>query len=99
MERVHGMWTDQVEDSSPGGDIVANRSGADFDDFWTTVRRLPARQAQSAALRYIYELDIAEIAWTLEISEGSVKQHLSRARARLAQDLHLTEDPVEEVER
>lgn len=57
------------------------------EEFWAAVHQLPSRQAQTVALRYVYELDIAEIAETLEISEGSVKQHLSRARARLARDL------------
>ena len=61
------------------------------DEFWTAVRGLPRRQAQAAALRYLYELDVADIARTLEISQGSVKQHLSRARARLVRDLNLTE--------
>jgi RNA polymerase sigma-70 factor (ECF subfamily) len=73
------------------------------DAFWTAVRRLPKRQSQAAALRYLYELDVADIARTLEITEGSVKQHLSRARVRLMRELnltderHLTEGP-EEVE-
>ena len=61
------------------------------DAFWTAVRRLPRRQSQAAALRYLYELDVADIARTLEITEGSVKQHLSRARARLARELNLTD--------
>jgi RNA polymerase sigma-70 factor (ECF subfamily) len=73
------------------------------DAFWTAVRGLPKRQAQVAALRYLYELDVADIARTLEISEGSVKQHLSRARARLVRELDLTDEPeqtdtAEEVE-
>jgi RNA polymerase sigma factor (sigma-70 family) len=72
---------------------------ASDDEFWTAVRKLPARQAQVAALRYVYELELAEIARTLEITEGAVKQHLSRARARLAQDLQVRDDDVEEVER
>jgi RNA polymerase sigma-70 factor (ECF subfamily) len=63
------------------------------DAFWTAVRLLTKRQAQAAALRYLYELDVADIARTLEISEGSVKQHLSRARARLVQELNLIEEP------
>ena len=63
------------------------------EEFWAAVRALPKRQAQAAALRYLYELDVADIARTLEISEGSVKQHLSRARARLVRELALTEDP------
>jgi RNA polymerase sigma-70 factor (ECF subfamily) len=73
------------------------------DAFWAAVRRLPKRQGQAAALRYLYDLDVADIARTLEITEGSVKQHLSRARARLVQELNLTEDShptaqAEEVE-
>ena len=69
------------------------------DEFWTAVKKLPSRQAQTVALRYVYELEITDIARILEISDGSVKQHLSRARSRLGQDLHLTQDPLEEVER
>ena len=73
------------------------------DEFWACVRGLPKRQAQAAALRYLYQLDIADIARTLEITEGSVKQHLSRGRARLVRELNLTDapdqqQPVEEVE-
>jgi RNA polymerase sigma-70 factor (ECF subfamily) len=52
--------------------------------FWAEVRRLPRRQAQAAALRYLYDLSIAEIAETMNVSEGSVKVHLTRARAVLA---------------
>jgi RNA polymerase sigma-70 factor (ECF subfamily) len=73
------------------------------DAFWAAVRRLPKRQGQAAALRYLYDLDVADIAHTLGITEGSVKQHLSRARARLMQELNLIEEdrstePAEEVE-
>ena len=64
------------------------------DEFWAAVRGLPKRQAQSAALRYLYQLDVADIALTLEISEGSVKQHLTRARARLVRELGLTDEPA-----
>jgi RNA polymerase sigma-70 factor (ECF subfamily) len=75
---------------------LANRPTRALDppdeEFWAAVRKLPARQAQAAALRYVYELDVADIAATLEISEGSVKQHLSRARARLVRELNLIED-------
>jgi RNA polymerase sigma-70 factor (ECF subfamily) len=73
------------------------------DQFWTAVRGLPKRQAQVTALRYLYQLDIADIARTLEITEGSVKQHLSRGRARLVRELNISDAPgstaaVEEVE-
>jgi RNA polymerase sigma-70 factor (ECF subfamily) len=61
----------------------------DAEAFWKAVRQLPARQAQAAALRYLYGLSIAEISETLQISEGSVKVHLTRARTRLTRTLGL----------
>jgi RNA polymerase sigma-70 factor (ECF subfamily) len=65
----------------------------DTEAFWTAVRQLPTRQAQVAALRYVYGLTITEISQTLQISEGSVKVHLSRARSRLASTLGLEDQP------
>jgi RNA polymerase sigma-70 factor (ECF subfamily) len=61
----------------------------DAEEFWVAVRGLPRRQAQCAALRYVYEMGGAEIARTLSISEGSVKVHLARARTALAARLDL----------
>lgn len=61
------------------------------EELWAAVRGLPRRQAQSAALRFVYDLPIADIAVVLGCSEGTVKQHLSRARAAIRQDLHLEE--------
>lgn len=57
---------------------------AEDEVFWDTVRALPRRQAQVVALFYLYDLAVADIASTLEMSDGSVKTHLSRARAALA---------------
>jgi RNA polymerase sigma factor (sigma-70 family) len=68
--------------------------GDEAEEFWAAVRALPARQAQAAALRYVYDLPVAEIAHTLACTEGTVKQHLSRARHALAATLHV--DPGEE---
>jgi RNA polymerase sigma-70 factor (ECF subfamily) len=57
------------------------------DGFWTLVRGLPRRQAQAVALHYLYDLSVAEVAGTLACSEGTVKVHLSRARATLRREL------------
>ena len=46
------------------------------------------RQAQAIALHYIYDLGVADIASTLGCTEGTVKVHLSRGRAALAQRMH-----------
>jgi len=60
------------------------------EQFWTAVRSLPHRQAQSAALRFVYDMSVADIAETLGCTEGTVKQHLSRARHTLAATLGAT---------
>ena len=62
------------------------------EEFWAAVRGLPRRQAQCAALRYLYEMSGDDIARTLDISEGSVKVHLARARHSLAATLGLDEE-------
>jgi RNA polymerase sigma-70 factor (ECF subfamily) len=59
------------------------------EKFWSLVRRLPRRQAQVVALHYALDLGVAEIATTLDCAEGTVKIHLSRARAALAESLGL----------
>jgi len=61
--------------------------------FWAEVRRLPRRQAQAAALYYALDLSVADVAATLGCAEGTVKAHLSRARAELARRLADQEDP------
>ena len=60
--------------------------------FWQAVRRLPPRQAQAVALYYFEDYSVREIAAVLDCGEGTVKTHLSRARAAVALQLRL-EDP------
>jgi RNA polymerase sigma-70 factor (sigma-E family) len=51
------------------------------------VRELPRQQRNCVVLRYYEELGIADIAGLLGISENSVKTHLKRGMASLAQEL------------
>ena len=51
---------------------------------------LPTRQRQVLVLRYYLDQPEAEIAATLSISPGSVKQHASRGLAALARHLEAT---------
>ena len=60
---------------------------ADHEAFWREVRRLPARQAQAVALRFIDELSVAEIGAVLQVAEGTVKALLHQGRTRLARQL------------
>jgi RNA polymerase sigma-70 factor (ECF subfamily) len=47
------------------------------------IRRLPRPQAETVALHYIADLSVADIAVTLDVSEGTVKSRLSRGRTAL----------------
>ena len=58
-------------------------------EFWRSVRALPARQAQAVALFYLEDYSVRDIAAVLDCSEGTVKTHLSRARAAVARQLRL----------
>ena len=62
------------------------------EEFWAAVRRLPRRQAQVVALRYVYDSPVKEVAELLGISEGAAKAHLFRARTALCRLLHLYDD-------
>ena len=51
------------------------------------LKALPLRQRQVLILRYWGDLTIASCAEMLDVSVGTVKQHLARAHAQLASDL------------
>lgn len=68
-------------------DTISPTRDPDTDSFWAEVRRLPSRQAQAIALRYVEELSLAEIASVLEIAEGTVKALLHQGRERLRRQL------------
>ncbi|MFT3852829.1 MAG: sigma-70 family RNA polymerase sigma factor [Ilumatobacteraceae bacterium] len=50
---------------------------------WRVVATLPRQQVRVVALYYVADLGVAEIAAELGCSTGTVKTHLSRARAAL----------------
>ncbi len=57
------------------------------EEVWAAVRALPERQTQVIALRYWNDLTVRQIAETLDCGTETIKTHLSRARATLAQQL------------
>ena len=53
-------------------------------DIASALKTLPRRQREATVLRYYLDLDVAGVARTLGVSEGSVKTTLYRARQALA---------------
>ena len=80
---------------TPQGSAPA--SDAENEAFWCEVRRLPRRQAQVVALFYGYDMSVADLAATLEISVGTAKTHLFRGRQALAARLGLNVDEREDL--
>lgn len=57
------------------------------EEVWAAVRSLPTRQGQAIALRYWDDFGVAQIAEILGCSTETVKTHLTRGRAALAERL------------
>lgn len=53
-------------------------------DIATALKRLPRRQREATVLRYYLDMEVADVARTLGVSEGSIKTTLYRARQTLA---------------
>lgn len=98
-----------AEADHPGADRTGDAGTALVADpaFWAAVRSLPERQRACVALHYLDDLPVTEIADAVGCSTATVKVHLHRGRAALAERLaHLdrrrttTNDPTtEEVDR
>lgn len=78
---------------------VARRSSAPPSDvasgsWWAAVRNLPDLQRSVVALHYVDDLSIEQVARILEVTAGTVKTSLSRARHALSRSL-LNEEVVQ----
>jgi RNA polymerase sigma-70 factor, ECF subfamily len=58
------------------------------DDVIRSLRALPDRQREVVVLHYYWDASVADIAALLSVSQGAVKVHLWRARARLQSELN-----------
>ena len=57
------------------------------DDVLAAVGRLPGRQRQVVALRFLLDLDVAQTARALGLAEGTVRAHTARAVAAIREEL------------
>lgn len=70
-----------------GGDFAIPPVDPTTEALWQEVRRLPTRQAQAIALRYLDGQEVATIAAILGCSVNTVHTHLRRGREALARRL------------
>ncbi len=78
-----GKWLPSGE-SSPEQQLLARERVAHV---WQAVKGLSERQRTVFLLRYVEELEIAEIGRATGLSDGTVKAHLSRALGRVRAEL------------
>jgi RNA polymerase sigma-70 factor, ECF subfamily len=67
---------------------VARADLGESQDFWETVRTLPARQRQAVVLFYGDDLPAADVADVMACADGTVRALLHQARQHLAATLH-----------
>ena len=60
---------------------------ARHDWIWAELQALPIKQRSAIVLRFYEDLSVADTAYALGCSEGSVKSQVSRGLARLKQTL------------
>ncbi len=61
-------------------------------DVHAAVRRLPARQQEAVILHYLLDLPVTDTAAAMGCDQGTVKTHLSRARASLVRALSIDDE-------
>ena len=84
---------------SPASGAQAADQVADQDRLQQALLALPARQRTVVVLRFYEDLSERDVADVLGISTGAVKQHTSRALARLRTVLASLDELSEEIER
>ncbi len=78
-----GEWLPSGE-SSPEKQLLAREK---VGKVWEVVKKLSGRQRTVFLLRYVEEMDIAQIASAIGLSDGTVKAHLSRALGKVRAEL------------
>jgi RNA polymerase sigma-70 factor, ECF subfamily len=88
-----------VERRSRPGALAAEGGGqTERLDVERALASLPPRQREVAVMRYFLRMDTRDVAEALGVSEGTVKNSLSKARKALADRLRVDEQEEHDVE-
>ncbi len=74
---------DRAVERLDGPDVPEPEGAAERADVRAAIRRLPERQREIVLLHYYLDTSVADIATLMEITAGTVKTQLHRARATL----------------
>ena len=88
--RTQAVDVDEASDWLPSGESSPEQqllAREKVGKVWDVVAKLSGRQKTVFLLRYVEEMDIAEIAGATGLSDGTVKAHLSRALGRVRAEL------------
>jgi RNA polymerase sigma-70 factor, ECF subfamily len=88
--RANGVDADEASDWLPSGESSPEQqllARERVKHVWRAVERLSGRQRTVFLLRYVEEMEIADIAASTGLSDGTVKAHLSRAVSRVRTEL------------
>jgi RNA polymerase sigma factor (sigma-70 family) len=79
-----GSWRKRGPEPRPVADTApSDQAIVDRDALVAALRSLPRRQREVAVLLYVADLPVADVAAALGCTDGTVKQHASRARDAL----------------
>ena len=81
----HERPLDRLPDEIGRDEMAENVTGHDW--IWAELQALPIKQRSAIVLRFYEDLSVADTAYALGCSEGSVKSQVSRGLARLKQTL------------
>ncbi|TMK93274.1 MAG: sigma-70 family RNA polymerase sigma factor [Actinobacteria bacterium] len=95
---AHGSGAIAETSSTPSRQASDDLRNVDRVDVQRALAGLPRRQRQIAVLRYFLQMDTREVADALGVSEGTVKNSLSKARDALAAHLQIDEQEENDVE-
>lgn len=100
LNRVRSGWRRVLVERRARGDVTPGRAAepsGDAVDIRRALAALPRREREATVLRYYLDMDVAEVAVAMGVSDGTAKTALYRARRKLAVALgeSLDEEPEE----
>ena len=88
--RTNAVDLDEASEWLPCGERSAEQqllAREKVEQVWKVVAKLSGRQRTIFLLRYVEDLELADIARSTGLSEGTVKAHLSRAVSKVRSEL------------